>query len=81
MTAPHYEAERCIQSHKTRTRTPLFLAGAFICYALAGVIALAMLSESRTPGPIFVCGIGEPPIHATVSHLTLPPPAEAPPLG
>ena len=64
MVAFHHEAERCVHGQDKRRRTPLLLTGALICYALTGMLALAMLAATATPSPMWTCGVPGPPTNA-----------------
>ncbi|NNF26449.1 MAG: hypothetical protein HKN73_04395 [Gemmatimonadetes bacterium] len=64
MSGSHYERERIVR-HDGRGRwTPWLMTGAMICYALTGLMGLAMLSATAAPSPL-VCGIEAPILFET----------------
>lgn len=64
MNGSHYERERIVREDGRGRWTPWLMTGAMICYALTGLMGVAMLSLATAPlSP--VCGIEAPILFET----------------
>lgn len=59
MNGIDHDLDRTVREDGKRRWTPRLMTGAIICYALTGMMAVAMMSPT-TPSPALHCGIEAP---------------------